>query len=181
MLQTKHGFSKRKAQKGVQAVFERMTRALGRGEEVELPIGQLTVDSQPKGRKKHVLQKFRDIQTGEPFLRAVSPPEKIIRFRPNPDLIERGPFPESPQPDPAPLSSETIQKGEELQELLEKLGIRNSSLAHVRFLVEAAEGNLDRLLARLRNWPAAAETRQLLHPLRPRPAIDLDPRITHQQ
>ena len=54
MLMEEHKLSKRKAEKAVNAVFERMTAALKRGEEVELPVGWLRVDSRPAGRKAAV-------------------------------------------------------------------------------------------------------------------------------
>ena len=39
MLMKEHGFSKRKSEKAVNAVFDCMARALRLGEVVELPIG----------------------------------------------------------------------------------------------------------------------------------------------
>jgi len=143
MLMKEHGFSKRKSEKAVNAVFDCMARALRRGEEVELPIGWIQTARPPAKRKKQKVQKFRNIQTGEISLSLVRFPDKIIRFRANPELIERGPFP------PPPLSPEIINKGDELENLLARLGFPDVSL-DLAPLLGAADGNLDRLLARLR-------------------------------
>jgi nucleoid DNA-binding protein len=123
MLMTEHHFSKRKSEKAVNAVFDCMARALRLGEIVELPIGWIHTARPPAKRKKQKLQKFRNIQinrksqTKEIFSKIVTYPDKIIRFRANPRLIEKGPF-----PPPPPLRPEMINKGEELEQLLAGLG-----------------------------------------------------------
>ena len=122
MLMKEHGFSKRKSEKAVNAVFDCMARALRRGEEVELPIGWIQTARPPAKRKKVKWQRFRNIQinrksqTKEIFSKIVTYPDKIIRFRANPELIVKGPGP------PPPLSPEVINKGEELEQLLSRLG-----------------------------------------------------------
>src|SRR5436305_5080883 len=92
MLIEEHKLSKRKAEKAVNAVFERMTAALRRGEEVELPVGWFWVESRAAGRKAAGVQKFRNIADGESFSRLVRYPERVIRYRPKPELIQTGPF-----------------------------------------------------------------------------------------
>jgi len=91
MLMKEHGFSKRKSEKAVKAVFDCMARALRRGEEVELPIGWIRTASPPAKRKKQKWQRFKNIQTRAIFRRIVRLPDKIIRFRANPKLIVKGP------------------------------------------------------------------------------------------
>src|SRR5436190_2068344 len=94
MLMKEHGFSKRKSEKAVNAVFTCMARALRRGEEVELPIGWIRTASPPANREKVKLrQRFKNIQTRELFRTIACYPDKIIRFRVNPRMIQKGPFP----------------------------------------------------------------------------------------
>jgi nucleoid DNA-binding protein len=143
MLIRQHGFSKRRSERAVNAVFDCMARALRRGEEVELPIGWIQTARPPAKRKKQKVQKFRNIQTGEISLSLVRFPDKIIRFRANPELIERGPFP------PPPLRPEIINKGDELEQLLARLGFPDVAF-DLGPLLGAADGNLDWLLSRLR-------------------------------
>jgi nucleoid DNA-binding protein len=144
MLMKEHGFSKRKSEKAVNAVFACMARALRRGEEVELPIGWIHTARPPARRKKQKLQKFRNIQTGKTSFSLVRLPGKIIRFRANPELIVKGPGP------PPPLSPELIKKGEELEQLLTRLGFPDVIGVNVKSLLGAADENLDWLLSRLR-------------------------------
>jgi nucleoid DNA-binding protein len=143
MLMQKHGFSKRKAERGVNGVFACMARALARGEKVELPVGWMQAVSPPPGHKSRVRQRFRNIRTGKIFYRIARHPNRIIRFRPNPKLIEKGAF-------PPPPSSKRLEKGEELDQLLAQLGFPDFTLPDVKSLLAAADADLDRLLARLR-------------------------------
>jgi nucleoid DNA-binding protein len=150
MLMKEHGFSKRKSEKAVNAVFNCMARALRLGEVVELPIGWIHTAPPPARRKKRKWQRFKNIQinrksqTKEIFSKIVTYPDKIIRFRANPRLIVKGPGP------PAPLSPDVINKGEELEQLLSRLGFPDVTGLDVESLLGAAEGNLDWLLSRLR-------------------------------
>ena len=184
MLMKEHNFSKRKAEKAVNAVFNCMARALRRGDEVELPIGWIQTARPPAKRKKCKWQRFRNIQinrksqTKEIFSKFVTYPDKIIRFRANPRLIVKGPFP------PPPLSSGMANKGEELEQLLAGLGFPDVTGLDVTSLLVASvdpnkswadadlPGYLDRLLARLRQlvreehkfpdfWTLRATVRQL--------------------
>ena len=152
MLMKEHGFSKRKSEKAVNAVFDCMARALRLGEVVELPIGWIHTARPPARRKKQKWQRFRNIRTKKISRIIVCYPDKIIRFRANPRLIVKGPGP------PAPLSPEVIKKGEELEQLLSRLGVPNVSGLDVESLLGAADGNLDWLLSRLRRL--AGEERQ---------------------
>lgn len=138
-----HGFSKRKSEKAVNGVFYCMARALRRGEVVELPIGWIQTARPPAKRKKQKIQRFRNIQTGEISLSLVRFPDKIIRFRAKPELIVRGLGP------PSPPSPELVGQGEELEQLLARLGFPDVAF-DLGPLLGAADGNLDRLLARLR-------------------------------
>jgi nucleoid DNA-binding protein len=144
MLRKEHGFSKRKSEKAVNAVFDCMARALRLGEVVELPIGWIHTAPPPARRKKRKWQRFRNIQTGEISFSLVRFPDKIIRFRAKPGLIVRGPGP------PPPLSPRVIKKGEELEQLLSRLGFPDVTGLDVESLLGAADGNLDWLLSRLR-------------------------------
>jgi nucleoid DNA-binding protein len=168
----------RKAEKAVNGVFHCMARALRRGEIVELPIGWIQTARPPAKRKKRKFQKFRNIQTKEISSSLVRYPDKIIRFRANPRLILKGPFP------PPPLSSGMVKKVEELEQLLAGLGFPDVTGLDVKSLLVASvdpnkswadadlPGYLDRLLARLRElvreehifpdfWTLCATVRQL--------------------
>ena len=184
MLMNEHGFSKRKSEKAVNAVFHCMACGLRRGEIVELPIGWMQTARPPAKRKKRKLQMFRNIQinrksqTKEIFWKIVNYPDKIIRFRVNPRLIVKGPFP------PPPLSPEMVKKVEELEQLLSRLGLADVTELNVKSLLVASvdpnkswadadlPGYLDRLLARLRElvredrkfsdfWTLCATVREL--------------------
>jgi nucleoid DNA-binding protein len=144
MLMKEHGFSKRKSEKAVNAVFDLMARALWRRDQVELPIGWLQIAAPPAKRPKRKFQRFRNIQTGKISHSMVRYPDKIIRFRVNPELIVTGPAP------PPPPSPEMIKKAEGLDQLLSRLGCPDVTGLNLKPLLGAADENLDRLLARLR-------------------------------
>ena len=162
MLMKEHGFSKRKSEKAVNAVFHCMARALRQGDIVELPIGWMQTARPPAKRAKRKFQRFKNIQTDRNsqtkgiFSKWVTYPDKIIRFRVNPELIEKGPFP------PPPPSAEMINKVEELNQLFFRLMGRECIVPELRLLLLASvdpnkfcadadlPGYLDRLLARLR-------------------------------
>lgn len=154
MLREK-GFSKRKAVAAVNAVFDLMTRALWRGENVDIPVGSIHAESPPAGRKGR-WQKFCNIQTKNPFHRIVPPPKRTIRFRVDRRLILSGP---DALP---PLPPERQGKQEELEQLYLQLMGRQITLPDLRVLLNAAVDdnkpdsdpnlpeNFDRLVARLR-------------------------------
>ena len=156
MLMKEHGFSKRKSERAVNAVFNCMARALRCGDIVELPIGWMHTAVLSAKRAKRKFQRFRDIQTGETSLRLVTYPDKIIRLRANHSLIMKAPFP------PPPPSPEMIKKGEEVEQLLSRLGFPDVTAQDVKSLLAASvdpnkscaaadlPGYMDRLRARLR-------------------------------
>jgi len=146
MLMQTHGISKRKAEKAVNAVFDCMSLGLRRDGCVELPGGVAYLASQPAGREKRVFQKFRNIQTGAKFISLFSPPKRIIRFRPDPELIQRPPFPPPPPPPPSP---KMIQAQDELEQLLTQLGFPDLPLPEFKYLYDVVGQDMVRLLARL--------------------------------
>jgi nucleoid DNA-binding protein len=154
MLMREHGISKRKAEKAVNAVFDCMTGALKRGECVEAPGGTIIVDAPSPGQKRRI-QKFRNIETGEIFHKLANPPKRVLRFRSDKKLIQRGPF---PPPAPPPPSRALKQKQAELEQLLIQLGFPRIDEPDLKSLLAAVDDNrhepdphhLDRLLARLR-------------------------------
>ena len=156
MLREKHGMSKRKAAAAVNAVFDLMTRALWRGENVDIPVGSIHAESPPAGRKQRG-QKFRNIQAGKVFFRIVRPPKRMIVFRVDKRLILRG---RDALPLLPPIPPETQRKREELERLFSQLRGREITLPDLKALLTAAADrgtqeidanrreNLDRLVAR---------------------------------
>ena len=143
MLMKDHGISKREAEKAVNAMFYCMTRALLRGDVVELPIGKIAVGRPPAKKKKRQIKKFCNIQTRKTFHTLVRYPDWTIRFFPNKDLIL-----EEPAPQPSPR---TTGKAEEIDQLLTSFGITNITPPEWNRLFAAADRNVDWLLARLQS------------------------------
>jgi len=153
-----NGMSKRKAAKAVKAVFDLMTQALWRGENVELPIGWINAVQIPPKRKRR-FQKFRNIQTKKLFSRLITPPKRMIKFRVRPELVLRG---RDALPTLPPIRPERQEKAEELGRLYLQLMGREITLPDLRTLLAAAVDdnkpdanphlpeNFDRLVARLR-------------------------------
>jgi hypothetical protein len=100
----------------------------------------------PRGRKKCVIQKSRNIHTGEIQYKIAKQPKRLIRFKQDPKLIVKGPG----SVPPTPPNPELVRKKEELEQLFFRLRGREIIDPDARQLLEAADGNLDRLLARLR-------------------------------
>jgi nucleoid DNA-binding protein len=80
---TEKGFSKRRAELAVNAVFDQLSKALARGEVVEIPGGWLRVtntDSKPRQE----LHAFRNINTNERYYKLVRYGQRrnkrLIRF-----------------------------------------------------------------------------------------------------
>jgi nucleoid DNA-binding protein len=146
MLMKDHGVSKRKAEKAVNAIFSCMAQALCRGEEVELPVGWIQAVTPPR-RKSWRFQKLRNIDSGKRFTKLLSLPKRIIRFRPDPQLIQRGPYP------PAPPSPTTLSQFAEVKQLFLALTGIPLNKRDFNDLYRAADHDLPRLLARLR-WLA---------------------------
>ena len=158
MLREKHGMSKRKAAAAVNAVFALMTRALWRGENVDIPVGSIHAKSPPAWKKRR-WQKLRNIQTKEAFFRIVRPSKREIVFKVDKRLILCGP---AALPTPPPNPPETQRKQEELERLFSQLMGREITLPDLQKLLTAAADrgtqqidanrpeNHDRLVARLR-------------------------------
>ena len=87
MLMKKHGFSKRKAEKAVNMIFDGMTRALCRGEVVEIPGGRIVLRTR-KGTRRIRIQNFSNIQTGERGGKTVwyKGKRKVVKFIPDETL-----------------------------------------------------------------------------------------------
>ena len=78
------GFSVRRSEKAVNAVFDCMRQALARDETVEVPGGSLRVQLW-NGRASHRFQNFRHMKNGLRFFRRVGYPgrRRVIRFDPD--------------------------------------------------------------------------------------------------
>ena len=172
MLMREHGFSKRRAEKAVNAVFDCMIGALKRGEGVEIPVGRIRAVRAPANRQRSVDQKFRNIQNQVLFSRLVQHPHRIIRFSPDRKLIRRDPVPSSPAPPTPQLDrqqkgldtkqNDSDRKQNELEQMFLRLVGRQITLPDLESLLAAAvdpnkpvapatlPDYLDRLLARFR-------------------------------
>ena len=94
------GFSVRKSEKAVNAVFGCMTQALWTGEVVEIPGGSI-VKTIRKGKPRQKLQKFRNVNTGKVRYKTVRLPgtHMSVKFRPDVTL-DLSPLPVPPPPEP---------------------------------------------------------------------------------
>lgn len=108
------GLSVRKAEKAVNAVFERMTRALRRGEIVEIPGGWIQVKWYG-GKPRREWHGFRNANTGKLGYRIVTyrGRRRVVKFKPDPKLDLARP----PAPPPA-YSAEQIECRKLAEELL---------------------------------------------------------------
>jgi nucleoid DNA-binding protein len=107
------GFSVRQAIKAVNAVFDRMTLAVRRGEVVEIPGGTIQARLR-QGKPRQRFQKLFNVQTGESRHKFVRFPgqRRVVRFRP--DLaLDLTPLPVPPPP-PTPEEIECQQLATEL-------------------------------------------------------------------
>jgi nucleoid DNA-binding protein len=173
--------SRRKAEKAVNAVFKKWTRALWRGENVELPVGWITAVPTPPKRRGRRVQKFRDPHIGGFVYRLVLARDRMICFRSKRELIEKAPFAPPPL---RPLSPEVERKAEEVLQLYQEITGTEMDFLAIDFktLMQAADNNLDWLLARLQeikkrraktiNSLELAATVRQLHWIRPRPEKD---------
>ena len=164
MLMEKHGVSKRKAEKAVNAVFAVMTRSLSAGEPVEVPGGTIWIDGWPPTRKRRQFKRFRKIQDGKPSYWLGDYPQRMIRFRPDPALIEPPPKtkPESPgkirrkrtskaksRPGPLP-SARPLGPAEELVQLHWQLVGADLAVENLKLLRAVSQNDTNCLLDRLR-------------------------------
>jgi nucleoid DNA-binding protein len=81
------GLSVRQAEKAVNAVFEVMTRAVKRGETVEIPGGTMQAKIM-NGEPRRASQRFRNVRTTEIDSRIVTYPgrRRVVKFRPDESL-----------------------------------------------------------------------------------------------
>jgi nucleoid DNA-binding protein len=93
------GLSVRQAEKAVNAVFDCMARAVGRGETVEIPGGAIQAKSM-NGEPRQVSQRFQDVRTGEITVKDVNYPgrRRVVKFRPD-ESLDLAPLPVPPTPE----------------------------------------------------------------------------------
>jgi nucleoid DNA-binding protein len=116
-LHEEKGLSWPKAERGFQAVFQVIRRALYRGEAVELPgLGVLTVRIR-KGQPYRIFRPMRNVHTGQTRYRIANMPgdQTVIKFRPNQRLDLMPP----PAP-PPPLTAEELAARQVAAELLDR-------------------------------------------------------------
>lgn len=136
------GFSVRRATRAVNAVFECMTRALRRGEVVEIPGGTIRARTR-QGKSRPQLQKFRNVQTGKPSLKLVDYPgrRRVVKFRPD-ESLDLTPLPVPPTPEEI-----------ECRELAAKLlghTVDDQSMARLQYGADFPQPRPGALLRRLR-------------------------------
>ena len=201
MLMHEHGFSKRRAEKAVNAVFDGVIGALKRGEGVDLPVGRIRAVRAPANRQRSVDQKFRNIQNQVLFSRLVQHPKRIIRFSPDRKQIRHDPVASSPAPPTPQLDrqqkgldtkqNDSDRKQNELEQMFLWLVGRQITLPDVDSLLAAVvdpnkpvvpatlRDYHDRLLARFRQLiPGRTPVFRLLLPSGRRTADLLDSEIT---
>jgi nucleoid DNA-binding protein len=93
------GLSVRRAEKAVNAVFDCMTRAVRRGETVEIPGGAIQAKIM-NGEPRRAPQRFRDVRTGEITVKDVTYPgrRRVVKFRPD-ESLDLTPLPVPPTPE----------------------------------------------------------------------------------
>jgi nucleoid DNA-binding protein len=93
------GYSLRKAAKLVNAVFDTMTDALKRGEQVEIPGGSIQVEDREGKARLELNHVFQDLETGEPVTRPVryKGKRKIVKFVSD-ESLDLSPLPAAPRP-----------------------------------------------------------------------------------
>lgn len=114
MLMKKHGFSKRKAEKAVNMIFDGMTRALWRGEVVEIPGGEIVLRER-EGKRRIKYQEFSNIQTRKREHKVIwyKGKRKVVKFIPD-ETLDLTPPPRPPDP-------QLVSKAMELEQLLLQL------------------------------------------------------------
>ena len=111
------GISVRKAEKGVNAVFDCMARAVRRGESVEIPGGRIQVKMR-KGQPRRKWQRFVNVQTRQIMSRIVDFRGQRLVVKFSPDLnLNLSPLPQPLTPDEIEalqLASELLGKAADL-------------------------------------------------------------------
>jgi nucleoid DNA-binding protein len=104
------GLSVRQAEKAVNAVFDCMTRAVGRGETVDIPGGTIQAKIM-NGEPRQVSQRFRDVRTGEITVKDVNYPgrRRVVKFRPD-EILDLTPLPSPEQIECRQLATELLGK-----------------------------------------------------------------------
>jgi nucleoid DNA-binding protein len=92
------GLNVRQAEKAVNAVFEVMTRAVKRGEMVEIPGGTIQAKIM-NGEPRRASQRFRDVRTGEIAVKVINyrGRRRVVKFRPD-ESLALTPLPAPPPP-----------------------------------------------------------------------------------
>jgi nucleoid DNA-binding protein len=93
------GFTARKAQKAVNAVFDCMKLGLWWGEPVEVPGGTIQAKIR-QGRPRRKLQRFQNVQTGKTAFRLVTfqGRRRVVKFKADEGLdLTPPPAPETPE------------------------------------------------------------------------------------
>ena len=107
------GLSVRQAEKAVNAVFEVMTRAVKRGETVEIPCGTIQAKIM-NGEPRRASQRFRDVRTGEIAVKVINyrGRRRVVKFRPDEslDLTPLPPPPTREQVECRQLATELLAK-----------------------------------------------------------------------
>jgi len=108
-----NGLSVRHAEKTVNAVFDCMTRAVRRGETVEIPGGTIQAKIM-NGNPRQVAQRFRGVRTGEITVKIVNyrGRRRVVKFRAD-ESLDLTPLPVPPPP-PTPEQIECRQLATEL-------------------------------------------------------------------
>ena len=90
------GLSVRQAEKAVNAVFEVMTRAVKRGETVEIPGGTIQAKIM-NGEPRRASQRFRDVRTREIAVKVINyrGRRRVVKFRPD-ESLDLTPLPPPP-------------------------------------------------------------------------------------
>jgi nucleoid DNA-binding protein len=93
------GLSVRQAEKAVNAVFEVMTRAVKRGETVEIPGGTIQGKIM-NGSPRRASQRFRDIRTRKIAVKVINyrGRRRVVKFRPD-ESLDLTPLPATPTPE----------------------------------------------------------------------------------
>jgi nucleoid DNA-binding protein len=93
------GLTVRQAEKAVNAVFDCMARAVGRGEMVEIPGGVIQAQIM-NGAPRQASHRFRSVRTGEITVKTVNYPgrRRVVKFRPDVSL-DLTPLPAPPTPE----------------------------------------------------------------------------------
>ena len=107
------GLSVRQAEKAVNAVFEVMTRAVKRGETVEIPGGSIQAKIM-NGESRRASQRFRDVRTREITVKVINyrGRRRVVKFRPD-ESLDLTPLP-APPPPPTPEQFECRRLATEL-------------------------------------------------------------------